>query len=193
MLWVLLPWLGKRSYELLQRLEVESGHPRLKALASWLLRSAVPKGVALHSLLVATNFLIFLRFGTFSELRDRILKIRLVHIDPTARRQVAFEYMNRVMIWNGLSEFLLTVLPLMNLSRLRRSVRRFLPKAWPVAGGSSCGFCGSVPTLPTQASCNHVFCYYCVASKFMENSKVLPCPRCGERIDSLRPRPLTER
>ncbi|CAE7944684.1 Pex2 [Symbiodinium sp. KB8] len=48
-----------------------------------------------------------------------------VHIDPLARRQVAFEYMNRVMIWNGLSEFLLTVMPLVNVSRLRRSITRW--------------------------------------------------------------------
>ncbi|CAJ1374178.1 unnamed protein product [Effrenium voratum] len=180
LLWVLLPWLGRRGQELLER----QGSP----LATWLLHRAAPKVVALHSLLVAGNFLAFLRWGSFSELRDRLLGIRLVHIDPTARRQVAFEYMNRVMIWNGLSEFLMTVLPLVNLSRLRQNITRRLrlPQAQRPEMPQSCGFCGASPmTLPLRSSCNHVFCYYCVASEMMENPKA-SCPRCGERIESLR-------
>lgn len=189
-LWVVVPYLARCCYERLQQLEVEN-RPWLKSLVSWLLRSAVPRVVAVHSLLVALNFLVFLRCGTYSELRDRLLKIRLVHIDPTARRQVAFEYMNRVMIWNGLSEFLMTVLPLVNLSRLRRSMmRRLLPKSMDHGNSAvmaPCGFCGSIsPSLPMRTNCNHVFCYYCVASEFMENPKALPCPRCGERIRALR-------
>lgn len=192
-LWVILPYLGQRSYEVLQRCEVDEQpeRPWLKSLSRWLLRRAMPRAVALHSLLVALNFLTFLRFGTFSELRDRLLNIRLVHIDPSARRQVAFEYMNRVMIWNGLSEFLMTVLPLVNLSRLRRVVmRRLLPKAigsesGDVTGRLPCGFCGSSISLPMRTNCHHVYCYYCVATEFMENPKALPCPRCGERITTM--------
>ncbi|CAE7184017.1 Pex2 [Symbiodinium necroappetens] len=115
-----------------------------------------------------------------------------VHIDPLARRQVAFEYMNRVMIWNGLSEFLLTVMPLVNVSRLRRSItRRLLPKASTHADAARaelcCGFCGASPmTVPTRTNCNHVFCYYCVASELMEQPKALACPHCGEQIEKLR-------
>lgn len=184
-LWVVVPYLGRRIAGRLQLERWAQNRPWLKSLVT----SIVPRLVAVHSLLVALNFLVFLRFGTYSELRDRLLNIRLVHVDPTARRQVAFEYMNRVMIWNGLSEFLMTVLPLVNLSRLRRSMmRRLLPKSADHGNSvAPCGFCGSIsPSLPMRTNCNHVFCYYCVASEFMENPKALPCPRCGERIRALR-------
>jgi len=78
----------------------------------------------------AVHFLVFLQRGVFCSISDRLLGIRLVHIDPTAHRQPAFEYMNRVMLWNGLSEFLLTVVPLIDLAKVRQSLtRRLLPKA----------------------------------------------------------------
>mmetsp|Transcript_19963 Transcript_19963/g.46830 ORF Transcript_19963/g.46830 Transcript_19963/m.46830 type:complete len:290 (+) Transcript_19963:107-976(+) len=189
-LWVVLPWLAARVQDIWQRLDVPEDSP-----LPWFwkgFRRLLPRATAVHSILVVWNFLLFLRYGECSELRDRLLGIRMVHIDPVARRQVAFEYMNRVMIWNGLSEFLLTVMPLVNVSRLRRSIaRRLLPKASTRADAAraelSCGFCGASPmTVPTRTNCNHVFCYYCVASELMEQPKALACPHCGEQIEKLR-------
>ncbi|CAE7227657.1 Pex2 [Symbiodinium natans] len=188
-LWVIFPWLSARLQDIWQHLDVpEDSFPQ----RLWnLLRRLLPRATALHSILVVWNFVLFLRHGECSELRDRLLGIRMVHIDPKARRQVAFEYMNRVMIWNGLSEFLLTVMPLVNLSRLRRSLaRRLLPKAAHADAARAelcCGFCGASPmTVPTRTNCNHVFCYYCVASELMEQPQALACPHCGEQIQKLR-------
>ncbi|CAK0789692.1 unnamed protein product, partial [Prorocentrum cordatum] len=81
---------------------------------------------AIYTVAAALNFAVFLRHGVFCALSDRLLGIRMVHIDPTARRQVAFEQMNRVMMWNGMRELLMTAVPLVDLSRVRRRLTRAL-------------------------------------------------------------------
>ncbi|CAK0789691.1 unnamed protein product, partial [Prorocentrum cordatum] len=98
----------------------------LGAVARWLLRSVAPRAMAIYTVAAALNFAVFLRHGVFCALSDRLLGIRMVHIDPTARRQVAFEQMNRVMMWNGMRELLMTAVPLVDLSRVRRRLTRAL-------------------------------------------------------------------
>merc|ERR1712194_897228 len=191
---VLLPWLAIRLGELAQSLESGVGQdgehvlrrwPR--SVSRWCLRSLAPRLATLHAVCNALSFLVFLRHGTFYTLGDRMLGIRLVHINPAAHRQVAFEFMNRVMIWNGLSEFLITVTPLVNLGRLRQTLtRRFFPKAalraMEADAEYSCGICGTSPmTLPMRTDCGHVFCYFCIASEQMDHPGNVTCPSCKSR------------
>mmetsp|Transcript_55411 Transcript_55411/g.111249 ORF Transcript_55411/g.111249 Transcript_55411/m.111249 type:complete len:215 (+) Transcript_55411:223-867(+) len=198
---VLLPWLGVRIRGVAQALEDPmgaEGHANGvlrrwgRALARWYLRSVAPWVGALYAAGAAANFLVFLRHGTFSCLADRLLGVRMVHVDPQARRQVAFEYMNRVMIWNGLSEFLLTVLPLLNLAKLRRSLtRRFFPKAllqsMDADAERSCCLCGAAPvTVPMRSDCGHLFCYFCITSEQMDHPGNVVCPHCSSRIEGVR-------
>ncbi|CAE7373804.1 pex2, partial [Symbiodinium sp. CCMP2456] len=136
---VVLPWLAARVQDVWQRLDVPEDSP-----LQWFwkgFRRLLPRVTAVHSILVVWNFLLFLRYGECSELRDRLLGIRMVHIDPIARRQVAFEYMNRVMIWNGLSEFLLTVwhLVLGHAAGECVAAAAIHHKAAPAKGVDSCG------------------------------------------------------
>ncbi|VVT57716.1 uncharacterized protein SAPINGB_P005834 [Magnusiomyces paraingens] len=83
------------------------------------------------------NFVLFLYSGRYSTLILRLLRIRLVSSSPRAlTRQVSFEFQNRQLVWNALTEFLLFTLPLINLGRLRR---RFGKAVAYVVGGSSSG------------------------------------------------------
>lgn len=207
LLHVVFPWLGSRLEEAAQAMEspasgVLSGDTvstRLLrrrfiswplAAVRWYSRKIAPRVFAAYSVCAAVNFLLFLRTGTFSTLGDRLLGIRLMHIDPMAHRQMAFEYMNRVMIWNGLSEFLITVMPLVNLARARRFLsRKLFPKAalkqMEDSAQQACGLCGASPVnLPMRSDCGHVFCYFCIASEKLENPKGVPCPHCSSRIVS---------
>mmetsp|Transcript_140398 Transcript_140398/g.436545 ORF Transcript_140398/g.436545 Transcript_140398/m.436545 type:complete len:315 (+) Transcript_140398:59-1003(+) len=200
---VILPWLAVRGRGLAQALEDDSGDVAAGsargvlrrwagALARWCLRSAEPRVGALHAVCAAANFLIFLRHGTFTNLSDRLLNVRMVHVDPHARRQVMFEYMNRVMIWNGVSEFLLTVMPLVNLAGVRKALaRRFVPKALlrsmeVSAESGCCCLCGAAPvTLPMRSDCGHVFCYFCITSEQMDHPGNVVCPHCSAKIQSV--------
>lgn len=197
---VVAPWLSQRLPGLLRHAESEGALARadgrpfrrlfLKTV-QWYMSNVASRLNAIYAAAVALNFLAFLRWGLFPDLRDRLLGVRYIHVDPRARRQVAFEYMNRVMIWNGLSDFLMTMMPLVDLGRLRQLItRRLLPQAFERSAASSdraCGLCGASPmVMPMRAGCQHVFCYYCIASEMMENSGHTNCPRCGGAVENIR-------
>jgi len=198
----LLPWLAVRLRGLALALEeaapdgeatgrVAAPQRWARGAARWYLRNVASRLAAVHAVCTAVNFIIFLRHGLFCNLSDRLLGIRLVHIDPAAHRQVAFEYMNRVMVWNGLSEFLMTVVPLLNLANLWQAfARRLFPRAMLRTMGAdaehSCSLCGASPmTLPMRSDCGHVFCYFCIASEQMEQPQGATCPHCTKRIRNI--------
>lgn len=52
---------------------------------------------------------------------DRLLGMRLVYAHPTMSRQVSFEFLNQQLVWHGLSEFLLFVIPLFNIPQLKQA------------------------------------------------------------------------
>ncbi|KIZ02960.1 hypothetical protein MNEG_4995 [Monoraphidium neglectum] len=55
-------------------------------------------------------------------------------------RLVSFEYLNRQLVWQELSEFLLFLLPLINVPRLKRAMLRAFPRLpMLTAGGGSAG------------------------------------------------------
>lgn len=200
MLYAILPWMSTRLKGASEESELVAGDGSTRArrllqiFARWYFRSIAPRLDATYAVCAAWNFLFFLRHGVFSTLSDRALGVRMIHIDPMAHRQTEFAYMNRVMLWNGLSEFLMTVLPLVNLARIRRALsRRFFPKASlqdaaSNGPGRSCTLCGSSPvTLPMLSDCGHLFCYFCIASEQMENPRKVKCPSCSSRIQSFGP------
>jgi len=193
LLTVVLPWLGVRLRRLMQLTADErmgSGYSRAQSLASWCQRHLEPRLVAAHAALAALNFVFFLRNGVFPTLSDRVLGIRLVHVNPTARRQVAFAYMNRVMLWNGLSEFLMTIVPVINIAQIRQSLsRRMFQKksrsSDELGMPQSCALCSAFPvTLPMRSDCGHIFCYFCIASEQMDRPREVACPKCSSHIQS---------
>ncbi|GAA5997243.1 pex2/pex10/pex12 family protein [Rhodotorula paludigena] len=65
------------------------------------------------------NFLVFLYNGRYRTLIDRVLKMRLVYSQRSFVPNVSFEFLNRQLVWEAFTEFLLFLLPLVNLHRLR--------------------------------------------------------------------------
>jgi peroxin-2 len=55
---------------------------------------------------------------------DRLLGMRLALINPKLSRQVSFEFMNQQLVWHGLSEFLMFLMPLLNLPALKQTIAR---------------------------------------------------------------------
>lgn len=58
-------------------------------------------------------------------------------------RMISFEYLNRQLVWQELSEFLLFLLPLINVPRLKRAVTRLFPRLPLLTAGAVGGAAGA--------------------------------------------------
>jgi len=165
--YVFLPYIGKK----------------LRETGSVNFRRFVSKIESVLEFIQWLNLLAFLSDGVYSTVRDRILKIRLVHINPLSKRLLSLEYMHRFLLWNGLQEFLLNVMPSINVERVKAVL---LQKLGLTSSTKGCGFCGqSFPlTLPVAVDCGHEFCYYCAALEMQENAQP-KCVRCNEIITEI--------
>jgi len=94
---------------------------KVKRLSKW-----TSKLSTTHSVAALISFLVFLRYGRYRTLLDRVLRIRLAPPTSQVSREVSFEYQNRQLVWHAFTEFLLFVLPLIGINRWRR----WLSRAW---------------------------------------------------------------
>lgn len=149
------------------------------------------------------NLLVFLRRGVYRSISERVLGARLVLQQASMARALSFEYLNRQLVWQELSELLLFLLPLLNVTQLRRRLLDHLPRiaafgagslsgsaVSPEGGAASsvCGICSSSAILQPYAGqpCGHYFCYYCVRSR-TEADAHYKCPICQTRIEAIKP------
>lgn len=152
------------------------------------------------------NFVLFLYSGKYSTLILRILRIRLGATTRKVSRSVNFEFQNRQLVWNAFTEFLLFILPLLNLAKIKRTVLKYIFRTdtnQPQTGELSflpektCAICykedegnavNKEVTNPYKADCGHIYCYVCVKSKLLENEgEGWTCLRCGQLIKSIEP------
>jgi len=71
---------------------------------------------------------------------ERVIGARLVYRQPNMSRLISFEYLNRQLVWQELSEFLLFLLPLINVAKVGTvGARRAMgvQEAWPAGRGQS--------------------------------------------------------
>lgn len=72
------------------------------------------------------NFIAFLYSGRYSTLILRLLGIRIVPSTRSLTRQISFEFQNRQLVWNAFTEFLVFIVPLLNLPRLKRRMTKLI-------------------------------------------------------------------
>ncbi|KAF2465341.1 uncharacterized protein BDR25DRAFT_306772 [Lindgomyces ingoldianus] len=77
-----------------------------------------------HDMASLASFLVFLLNGRYRTLTDRLLRLRLTPTSHSTSREVSFEYLNRQLVWHAFTEFLLFLLPLVGISRWRRTLGR---------------------------------------------------------------------
>lgn len=178
-------WLEERSYDLFRNRHLAS-FGKVKQCMNFV--------VGLLKLGELLNFLIFLQKGKFATLTERLLGIHSVFCKPQNMREVGFEYMNRELLWHGFAEFLIFLLPLINIQKLKAKLSSWcIPLTGAAASdstlsssGKECALCGEWPTMPHTIGCEHVFCYYCVKSSFLFDM-YFTCPKCGTEVHSVQP------
>ncbi|KAM4687264.1 peroxisome biogenesis factor 2 [Discoglossus pictus] len=179
-------WLEERSYDLFRNNPFGSSFQKTKYF--------INLAAGLLKLSVLLNFFIFLQQGKFATLTERFLRIRSVFSKPQNVRQVGFDYMSREILWHGFAEFLIFLLPLINIQKLKcklfswckpmKGVGRSDPTL--AAHCKECGLCGEWPTMPHTIGCSHVFCYYCIKSNYVSDM-YFTCPKCSSQVLSLQP------
>ncbi|CAG8477702.1 16849_t:CDS:2 [Funneliformis mosseae] len=157
------------------------------------------------------NFLIFLYDGKYRTLIDRILSMRLVYTRRIMNRQVSFEFLNRQLVWHAFTEFLLFLMPLINLRKLKNILKRkFLPEAYSKSHTLDflpmhiCAIChenqsasnapmSSVVTVdsskihnPYETNCGHIYCYFCIKTKLIQEDGTWQCLRCGDEVKEIK-------
>ncbi|KAF8929973.1 Vacuolar protein sorting-associated protein 41 [Haplosporangium bisporale] len=165
------------------------------------------KGTSAFKIFSLVNFLAFLYAGKYRTILERILSMRLVYAERNSNRQASFEFLNRQMVWHAFTEFLMFLMPLINVSKLKRNVKRMLlPAALMSANELSalpahiCAIChesntAAPTTTPGNATstfihnpyitdCGHIYCYYCVKTKMMIDDEWC-CLRCGKKVDAI--------
>ncbi|XP_015810872.3 peroxisome biogenesis factor 2 [Nothobranchius furzeri] len=189
MLTLLPRWLQERSHHFLPCLGLGSRGAASESDDSLLrlgLRNSLILVSGLTKLASLFNFLVFLRNGRHPTLAERIAGALTVFSKPNVVRDVPYQYMNRELLWHGFAEFLIFLLPLINVRKLKAAALSC------VFGNSSdkkgakkgkdvwkeCGLCGDWPTMPHTVGCQHVFCYYCITSHSIADAN-LTCPKCG--------------
>jgi peroxin-2 len=158
------------------------------------------------------NLVAFLGGGAHRSLLERLIGAVAVPADPAAPRALSFDYLNRQLVWHGLAELMLFLLPLVEPARLGRAVRAWLPRplvgsgaaapsssspssslaagASPAAqarpGGAArptCGWCGRTdPPLPFAALPCTHVHCYWCLARATAGDAAAACPTCGVRV-----------
>ena len=102
-------WARERWSELLPWFSQEKGAALCK-LVSFI--------ELLHKTVTLVNFINFLLHGRYPTLLQKFLGLGMAHTHKQISQTPAFAYMNREILWHGFAEFIFTVLPFVNMSRL---------------------------------------------------------------------------
>ena len=116
MLSVLLPWMWNRLRD--RAVEERWGENR-ETEHFWSGLEAADKAYRVAAL---ANFLFLLVDGRYRCLTDRILKMRLIPAKNESVRAVSFELINQQLLFEGFSEILLVILPLVDWSAFLRTL-----------------------------------------------------------------------
>eukprot|EP00842_Homolaphlyctis_polyrhiza_P000156 jgi/Hompol1/1140/HPOL_001069-RA len=141
------------------------------------------------------NFLLFLSNGRYRSLIDRLLGMRVVYAHPTMSRSISFDFMNRQLVWQAFTEFVVFLLSYININGLKRSLVKIFKLKLKVDENLAtlpphlCAICfsnnksgESTLHIPFASdACGHVFCYYCLKTEMMSD-ELFACPRCGVRV-----------
>ncbi|KAK9486042.1 Pex12 amino terminal region-domain-containing protein [Lipomyces starkeyi] len=81
---------------------------------------------SLYSILDLLNFVTFLFDGKYPTVFYRLCRLRMFSSSRSLSREVNFEFLNRQLVWSEFTNFLLFVLPLIHLPRLKKKLNKVI-------------------------------------------------------------------
>lgn len=205
---ILIPWAWERYTKEVIRANIRSGTNQDSRI---MVSSAALRAVKVCDKITAAlhylNYIEFLRNGQYISIADRLAGFISVYASKSPRR-ISYQLLTREILWQGLSEFAIFILPYINLRKIRRFSRHLVSIGRNLIGSESdyteveeefhkvrqpmnisdymllsCCSCGtSPPSSACQTKCGHIYCYYCVASEVTAGKGECDCPQCGESV-----------
>jgi hypothetical protein len=126
------------------------------------------------------NALLFLWNGHYISLYARVWRVRMAVATRGARRNAAFGALNRELVWQGVTELLLVLAPLVDLRRVAALAKRWLGAAVPAA----------TPTRPSKLE-RELWTKRALERAALDSSELQaassssssePCMYCGEMV-----------
>lgn len=133
------------------------------------------------------NFLAFLKNGMYLTIPERVLGLVPVvskdgHYNNTQLNMLQMDFMYREVIWKAFAEFLTTLIPLINVERVKNRILRIIgmvpkldskmklsEKIQRESNATRCAICLKQPFNPYIIGCRHVFCYYCLQANHLKD------------------------
>lgn len=151
-----------------------------------------------YQVLTVLNFLVFLYNGRYVTPIHRLLRMEHSYINKQMVKRVSFEFMNRQLVWNGFTEFMMFIVPMIPIASIKKKINAFSNLSlgllfWnannkeqnEVDDAFNCGICKSQACVAHETNCGHIFCYFCIKSEMMNDPGLL-CPKCGQKINSIK-------
>lgn len=139
----------------------------------------------LYNLFSTINLIVFLWDGAFVNLLLRILNIRQTYKNPQMSRTLMFDYMDRQLIWDGFTEFMLYMVPIMPTHNIVGKITKFFKlKTGKNNNDGKCPICESTINTPYETNCGHYYCYYCLKVATMTDSK-FTCLVCNQIVHNI--------
>jgi len=129
------------------------------------------------------NYLAFITSGSYPTLLHRLLGLRMTPLYTDMASNVDFDYMNRQLAWQALTDLSLLLGPA--LQRVFSWLRRYHSRSRFVMvlddGGVGCALCGHPKPAMTSKiqACGHTYCYYCIGMWRVSNHG--ECPVCTSK------------
>lgn len=159
-----------------------------------------------HTVAVLANTAVFLCRGDYPTLASRVLRAGVPRVRNSAmRRTVLHGAMQRQLLWEGLTEAALLVVPLVLAPPVRRAAAAALRRArtvlfprarregaaLPGAGDcrGACALCGATPARTAHVcrsgACRDCFCYLCAYRALADEPRGFECPQCHTRVTAV--------
>jgi hypothetical protein len=148
------------------------------------------------------NFFIFLKNGTYLTLPERLLGLvpkvseESIHNNYQLNRMQT-DFMYREVVWKATAEFLTAIIPMINVEQIKNRLARIVGIDPDLRSDMKlsekfrredrrCAICLKQPFNPFDIGCRHVFCYYCLQSKYLSDPSMgYSCMSCKYRTDDL--------
>lgn len=90
------------------------------------LLEVIRKSESFYSFFNLLNFISFLYSGKYPTLIFRLCRLRLISSSRSMSREVSFEFLNRQLVWDEFTNFLIFILPLLHLPKLKRRMTNLI-------------------------------------------------------------------